>query len=256
MYNLTESERIAMKEPLCQEVNNPYPAKVVLPFRNSFFLLITGMKQVNKALPRLYMVSNCRELSSPDTQLPELVSTITTHLPVIIQLREKHLSAKALYDLTLKLKAAARKPDRTSLLTINERFDISLATNSDGVHLPENSCPLARVRSAAPDLLTGKSTHSLKDAVAAESDGADYLFFGPVFETPLKKRYGPPMGLDKLETVCRNVSIPVYAIGGITPQNTNHCLKHGAYGVAAMSIFSSAQNLARTLDNFQSSLDR
>ncbi len=92
--------------------------------------------------------------------------------------------------------------------------------------------------------------------MAAESDGADYLFFGPVFETPLKKRYGPPMGLEKLETVCRNVSIPVYAIGGITPQNTNHCFEHGAYGVAAMSIFYSAQNLASTLNNFHSSLDR
>ncbi|MBC8523952.1 MAG: thiamine phosphate synthase [Chlorobium phaeobacteroides] len=212
------------------------------------------MKPVKKTLPRLYVVSNCRELPSPEIQLPELVSRISSHLPVIIQLREKHLSAKALYELTLKV--TARKPDSAFLLSINERFDISLATNSDGVHLPENSCPLAKVRSAAPDLLIGKSTHSLKEAVTAESDGADYLFFGPVFETPLKKRYGPPMGLDKLATVCSSVSIPVYAIGGITPQNAAHCLEHGAYGVAAMSIFTSTQNLVRTLDNFHSSLDR
>ena len=200
------------------------------------------------------MVSNCQGLSSPEKQLPELVSKITVHLPVIIQLREKHLTAKALYELALTV--VNHMHGRRSLLCINERFDIALASGADGVHFPENSCPLAKAHAASPGMVVGKSTHSLKQALSADADGADYLIFGPVFETPMKKRYGPPMGLDKLDEVCRSTSVPVYAIGGITPQNTRRCLEHGAYGVAAMSVFYTEDNLNRTLDNFHTVLER
>lgn len=212
------------------------------------------MKPSNTELPRLYMVSNCQGLSCPEKQFPELVSKITAHLPVIIQLREKHLTAKALYELALK--TISHMLGNRSLLCINERFDVALAAGADGVHFPENSYPLDKALAASPGMVAGKSTHSLKQALSAEADGADYLIFGPVFETPMKKRYGPPMGPDKLSEVCRSVSVPVYAIGGITPQNTLQCLEHGAYGVAAMSVFYTSDNLGRTLDNFCTVLER
>ena len=211
------------------------------------------MKSAKTKLPRLYMVSNCKGLSSPEKQFPELVRRVAAHIPVIIQLREKHLNAKALYKLALTVKRHIH--DKDSLLFINERFDIALASGADGVHFPEKSCPLGKALAVSPGMIAGKSTHSLKQALSAEADGAEYLIFGPVFETPLKKRYGPPMGLEKLDEICRHVSVPVYAIGGIVPQNSRQCIEHGAYGVAAMSVFHSSENLSRTLANFHAALE-
>ncbi len=199
------------------------------------------------------MVSNSPECPYPEQKLPELVREITTRIPVIVQLREKHLTAKAFYELALDVQRHMHK--NNSRLFINERFDITLATGADGTHFPENCCPIDKVRAAAPGILAGKSTHSLRRALSAEAEGFDYLIFGPVFETPLKKRYGPPMGLDKLAEVCRNVSIPVYAIGGISPANTRQCIDHGAHGVAALSIFHTSKNLPGTLETFNRTLE-
>lgn len=206
----------------------------------------------HKRLPRLYMVSNNPASPYPEKELPGLVRSITANLPAIIQLREKHLDAKHLYELALLVKHHLH--DANSLLFINERFDITLAAGADGTHFPENSCPLKAAKAAAPDPLAGKSAHSLESALSAEAEGADYLIFGPVFETPSKKQYGPPIGLEKLEKVCRNVSIPVYAIGGITPANTPSCIDHGAYGIAALSIFHTRENLGEILENFNNTL--
>lgn len=209
---------------------------------------------VKRTLPRLYMVSNSPERPYPAQELPALVRQLTAQLPAIVQIREKHLDAKTFYEMTLLVKSLMH--DSNSLLFLNERFDITLATGADGTHFPENSTPLGKVRAAAPDMLLGKSTHSLQSALSAEAEGADYLIFGPVFDTPLKKRYGSPMGLEKLEKVSRNVSIPVYAIGGITPANTRQCLDHGAYGIAALSIFHISEDLSVTLENFKNVLDQ
>jgi thiamine-phosphate pyrophosphorylase len=89
----------------------------------------------------------------------------------------------------------------------------------------------------------GASCHSLEAAEQAAADGADYLFFGPVFATPSKQAFGPPQGLLRLERVCRAVSLPVLAIGGITPQNAGACLHAGAAGVAAIRLFQQAPEL-------------
>ncbi|WP_294347467.1 thiamine phosphate synthase [Prosthecochloris sp.] len=207
-----------------------------------------------RTLPRLYMVSNSLERPYPAKELPELVRQLTAQLPVIVQLREKHLDARTLYELTLYLQSLMHDSD--SLLFLNERLDITLAAGADGTHFPEKSCPIEKIRTVAPGMLLGKSTHSLQSALSAEEEGADYLIFGPIFDTPLKRRYGSPMGLEKLEKVSRNVSIPVFAIGGITPENTRQCMDHGAYGIAALSIFHVTTNLAVTLENFKNALDQ
>ncbi len=212
------------------------------------------MKAVKTDLPRLYMVSGNQGFSCPEKQFPELVRRVTALVPVVVQLREKHLAAKALFELALTVKRHIHATG--SLLFINERFDIALAAGADGVHFPENSCPLGKAAAFLSGRIAGKSTHSLEAALRAEADGTDYLIFGPVFETPLKKRYGPPMGLGKLGEICRSVSVPVYAIGGITPQNTRQCLEYGAYGVAAMSVFHASENLEGTLENFHTAFER
>jgi thiamine-phosphate pyrophosphorylase len=93
------------------------------------------------------------------------------------------------------------------------------------------------------DFYIGVSCHSLEAAKSAERGGADYLFFGPVFDTPSKAAYGPPQGLNRLAEVCRSVSIPVLAIGGITLANCAACFSAGASGIAAIRLFQDASDL-------------
>ena len=92
--------------------------------------------------------------------------------------------------------------------------------------------------------LVGRSCHSAEEALEAERGGADYVYFGPVYATPSKARFGPPQGLDALAAVCGRVRIPVVAIGGITLENSAACLAAGAAGVAAIRLFQEAADLA------------
>jgi thiamine-phosphate pyrophosphorylase len=183
-----------------------------------------------------------------------------------IQIREKNLPARDAAELlraalasTLLPAAAApagaadlRTP-RTRIL-INDRLDVALVGNADGVHLGENSLPVAEATRLLHDLqksssafLTGASCHSLASARAAESDGADYLFFGPIFSTPAKAAFGQPQGLPRLREVCRAVKIPVLAIGGVTAQNAAACLNSGASGIAAIRLFQESSQLEELL---------
>jgi thiamine-phosphate pyrophosphorylase len=94
---------------------------------------------------------------------------------------------------------------------------VALAARAEGVHLPAAGLDVAAVRRhAGRNFLIGRSVHSIPEARAAERDGADFLLFGPVFETASKKPYGPPQGVDTLLRVARDVRLPVWAIGGIT----------------------------------------
>jgi len=101
------------------------------------------------------------------------------------------------------------------------------------------------------DFLVGASCHSLERAVEAAAAGAGYILFGPVFATPSKAAFGPPQGLQKLGEVCRAVSIPVLAIGGITQENAAACIEAGAAGIAAIRLFQEAQDLEGLLRRIQ-----
>ena len=146
-----------------------------------------------------------------------------------IQVREKDLDARALLDLVRALRDAA-KGTATQIL-INGRLDIALAASIDGVHLPGNGLPVIRVRPFVRTL--SRSVHSVEEAVTAASEGADFVIYGPVFETPGKS----PVGLEALREVASAVHIPVLAIGGITYQNAPAVLKAGAAGIAAIRLF-------------------
>jgi thiamine-phosphate pyrophosphorylase len=93
--------------------------------------------------------------------------------------------------------------------------------------------------------------HSLEAALAAESGGADYLIFGPVFPTPSKAAFGAPQGLERLKELCRNASIPVLAIGGITIQNAQECYAAGASGVAAIRLFQDATDTLSVVEQLR-----
>jgi thiamine-phosphate pyrophosphorylase len=167
-----------------------------------------------------------------------------------VQIREKDLPARNLLELT---RAAVRASHNVSAssetrILVNDRCDVAWASGAAGVHLGEESLPIramveaTRTRGIA-DFLVGASCHSLDSALGAAEEGADYLFFGPIFPTPSKAGFGPPQGLPKLAEVCGAVAIPVIAIGGITLENARACRDAGAAGIAAIRLFQHNRNL-------------
>jgi thiamine-phosphate pyrophosphorylase len=147
----------------------------------------------------------------------------------MIQVREKDLRARDLLELVGTIGDLARGSE-TKIL-VNDRLDVALAAAVDGVHLPGNGLPVNRVRPFVSTL--GVSVHTLEEALAAESAGADFVVFGPVFDSPGKKA----VGLDPLRKVTAVVKIPILAIGGITNENTPLVLSAGAAGIAAIRLF-------------------
>jgi len=147
----------------------------------------------------------------------------------MIQIREKDLPARPLVELVSAVIELAR--GTSTRIVVNDRLDVALATGADGVHLPANGLPASMVRRHIK--LLGVSTHALAEAVQAGWDRADYIYFGPVFDTPGKKA----VGLDALRKVVRGVKIPVIAIGGVTPERIAEIAQTGAAGFAAIRMF-------------------
>lgn len=142
-----------------------------------------------------------------------------------------------LYELTTRAVAITRSS--TTRLLVNDRFDVARAAGADGVQLTARSLPASEIRRISDeDFLIGVSTHSLQTSLDARADGADFIVFGPVFETPSKQIFGEPQGLEKLREVTNaSPGFPVLAIGGINLDNAADCFRAGASGVAAIRLF-------------------
>ena len=154
----------------------------------------------------------------------------------MIQIREKTLSGRLLFDLASSVVEALNKTP--ILVFVNDRADVAAAAGADGVHLPENSMPPDAVRKSFHDLLIGVSTHTLETAKTAAAGGADYVFFGPVFDTPGK---GDPVGVDVLRQVSRELGgVPTIALGGIDEKNFDAVVSAGAAGIAAIRALNDA----------------
>jgi thiamine-phosphate pyrophosphorylase len=165
----------------------------------------------------------------------------------LVQLREKGLGGRVLYELAAAAAQAARGSGTRVL--VNDRADIARAAACDGVHLTANSLDAAAVRRAfGEDFLIGVSTHTPGEARAAREGGADFVVFGPVFDTPSKRAYGPPAGLGALTRTALELSpFPVVALGGVGEGEVGRVLRAGAAGVAGIRLFADGQNLARTV---------
>ena len=168
-----------------------------------------------------------------------------------IQIREKDLAARELLDFTRRAVAVTRQEaNARTRVIVNDRLDVAIAAGAAGVHLGGDSIPVAeavqwcRAGNAPPDFIVGVSCHEVQEAIAAERAGGNYIFFGPVYETPAKIKFGAPQGVDKLVEVCRSVRIPVLAIGGIDEENAGPCLRAGAAGIAAIRLFQQSQDAA------------
>lgn len=166
-----------------------------------------------------------------------------------VQLREKDLSTRELLDMAYNLKKLLTRYN--AKLFINDRVDIALAVNADGVHLGASSMPVYAARKAAKgNLLVGVSTHSLEEAERAELDGADFVTLGPIYETPSKAQYGKPIGIEILKKAKDKISIPIFAIGGIKLNRVNGVLKSGAYGIALISAILSSDSIKSNAEKF------
>ena len=158
-----------------------------------------------------------------------------------VQLREKDLSGAALHELACRLRDVTRRSG--ALLLINDRIDIALTCEADGVHLPADSfAPADARRLLGQNRLIGVSTHGIGQAQAAAAGGADFIVFGPVFETPAKRAFGAPVGLDALARAAQAVTQPVLAIGGVRPDRVASVLEHGARGVAVVAAILEADD--------------
>ena len=142
-------------------------------------------------------------------------------------------------------------------LLINDRADIALTSGADGVHLATSSLETAVVRRAfGNDFLIGVSTHSIGEAAAARDGGADFVVFGPVFQTASKQSYGDPVGVDALRDCASSLApFPVLALGGVGAENVRDCFRAGASGIAAIRLFEDAAKLADVSSLVRSAFD-
>jgi thiamine-phosphate pyrophosphorylase len=164
-----------------------------------------------------------------------------------VQIREKDLAGRELLALVVLAMAFAAREARggnaRAQTIVNDRLDVALAAGAAGVHLGGESPPTrdvvrwCRSGNAPAEFLVGVSCHSLEEVREAENAGTSYAFFGPIFETPSKERFGPPQGIARLAEVCRAVRIPVIAIGGVNEENAPECVRAGAAGIAAIRLF-------------------
>jgi len=158
------------------------------------------------------------------------------------QLREKDLSARALYELAGRLLPVVHS--RGGALLVNDRVDLALALPLDGVHLARTSLPPAEARRLlGAGRLIGVSCHTLEEAVEAQ-EGADFIVVGPLFLTQSKAAYGPPIGLERLREIRGQVRLPILGIGGITASNAAEVIAAGADGAASISAVMTAADPA------------
>jgi len=201
--------------------------------------LIKGVAQVQADWLQLYLITNLENF--PPEQHLEVVEAALKGGAKDIQLREKNLPLEMLHPLAVVLNQMTKKYG--ARLYINDRVDIALMVGADGVHLPEGGLPPNEVKACYPHLLVGVSTHSLEGAKQAEQDGADFITFSPIYDTPSKREYGPPQGVDALKAVCDAVSLPVLALGGINLENITEVRKQGAHGAALIRGIWNSSNI-------------
>ncbi|MCM2359986.1 MAG: thiamine phosphate synthase [Geobacteraceae bacterium] len=186
----------------------------------------------------LYLITdrnNCR-----GRELPPVVEEALKGGVKAVQLREKDLSSRDLYQLAYELRKLTSRHD--ARLFINDRIDIALAVDADGVHLAGTSIPIHRARKILGEKrLIGVSCHNQVSAIAAQETGADFITFGPVFYTPSKAVYGDPVGIDKLAAITELLQIPVFALGGIKRDNVPQVIAAGAHGIALVSALLAAE---------------
>ncbi len=187
---------------------------------------------------RLYLITDRSVVKSGD--LVEACEAALAAAPpgaVALQLREKDLPARELYQLALRLREICRRFG--ALLIVNDRIDVAIAADADGVHLPFDSIGVSMARKLlGPDKLIGVSSHSPPDVAGAAREGADFAVFGPIFDPLSKPATGPAWGASGLNAACAAGVISVFALGGMAPDRTRELLASSESGAQLAGVAS------------------
>ena len=159
----------------------------------------------------------------------------------LVQLREKEMDDGPLFDLAIAFRKATR--DAGALLILDDRLDVALAADADGVHLGQTDLPIASARRLAPDLIIGSSTHSLDEALAAQSAGASYVNIGPIFATQTKRVATGVAGPAMIDAIVPHLAIPWTTMGGIKLHNIDEVLQRGARHAAVITAVTAAHDV-------------
>ena len=201
----------------------------------------------------LYLVTD-RSLSK-GRSTAEIVAAAVAGGVSCIQLREKSCGTREFLNEALALQPLLKS--RNIPLIINDRLDIALAIEADGVHLGQSDMPIGMARKIAGDsLIIGISAESVDDALRAEQEGADYIGISPVFSTPTKTDIAPPLGLEGVRQIRALVDIPLVGIGGINSDNAESVLAAGADGIAVVSAIVSAADPAGAANKLKTLIDQ
>lgn len=159
----------------------------------------------------------------------------------IVQFRDKQISTFDMVKTAKEIKKICKQ--NNVLFIVNDRIDVALLSDADGVHLGKEDISILEARKIlGKDKIIGATAHSLKEAKMAEADGADYIGYGHIFPTSTKLRLTKPKGLKNLKKVCNSVKIPVFAIGGIDIYNTESVIKSNASGIAVVGSVVKSKN--------------
>lgn len=190
---------------------------------------------------KLYLITDRKQVKMP---LATAVRLALEGGVRAVQLREKDLLVRELLALSQEMRNLTK--EFGARLFINDRVDVAIAINADGVHLGHQSMPVEAVRRVVGNnMLIGVSTHNLAEAKAAEAGGADFITFGPIFHTPSKAKLGSPVGLEMLKSLENELKVPYFALGGIKSGNIKQVLGARASGVAMISAIMAAEDIKK-----------
>jgi thiamine-phosphate pyrophosphorylase len=212
-------------------------------------LASAGTRSTSRPLSGLYVILDPSVW--PDRSLLDVVRVAATAGAKLFQYRNKTASMKAAYEEALPLRTLAH--ELGALFIVNDRCDLALAVEADGVHLGQGDLPLNLARKVmGPDKLIGLSTHNPEQVLAATVGGPDYLGFGPIFKPGSKVDHDPVVGIEGLKAIRSMTPLPVFAIGGITRDEAQEVIRAGANGVAVISAILKAPDIRQAVTDFVS----
>jgi thiamine-phosphate pyrophosphorylase len=190
----------------------------------------------------------------PIPKIKETASEIIKGGCQLLQFRAEGLSTKEFLNISLSLRDITDKEGIAFI--INNRVDIAMIANADGVHIGQRDLPCKEVRKLlGREKIVGVSTHNKEEAHKAEADGADYIAFGPIYLTATKKDADKPKGLERLKDIKAFVTIPVVAIGGINEKHIREVMETGVDSVAMISDILTADDISGKVERLESIID-
>lgn len=196
---------------------------------------------------RLYLCTD--SFMVKDRSLEEVLDQAIEGGVTVLQIREKELSSRLFYEKALWMKEIAHR--HSIPFIINDRVDIAMAVDADGVHVGQSDLPVPVIRNLlGKDKIIGVSVDSIEKAKAAQIAEVDYIGVGAVFPTDTKKDVESVIGIEGLREVCKSVSIPIVGIGGVTQENYKEVLEAGADGVAVISAILGKEDIKAAAEGF------